>query len=46
MNLNQMIDVDLPSIRQMELDFGALCGEYDDMCSLLMRSIKDAIHVK
>ena len=33
-----MIEIDLPSLQQLELDFGALCGEYSESCSLIMRS--------
>ena len=33
-----MFSIDLPSLKQLELDFGALCGEYSDSCSLIMRS--------
>ena len=39
MNISeQMIAIDLPKLERIELDFGALCGEYDDSCSLVMRS--------
>ena len=39
MNLNEMIDVDLPSLQSITLGFQALLGrENDDSCSLIMRS--------
>ena len=39
MNLNEMIDVDLPSLQSIQLGRGALAGRWkDDSCSLVMRS--------
>ena len=39
MNLNEMIDVDLPSLQSIQLGKYALCGKKDnDSCSLTMRS--------
>ena len=38
MSLNEMIDVDLPSLQSIQLGFGALAGEIDSSCSLTMRS--------
>ena len=38
MNLNEMIDVDLPALQSIELGQGALRGRKNDpLCSLLMR---------
>ena len=39
MNLNEMIDIDLPSLQSIQLGKNALCGRKNDpLCSLLMRS--------
>ena len=40
MNLNEMISIDLPSLKSIQLGQYALCGRDDDKsCSLRMRSI-------
>ena len=39
MNSNEMIDVDLPSLRSIQLGQDALKGRIDDSTSLIMRSI-------
>ena len=38
MNLNEMIDVDLPLLQSIQLGKNALWGENIESCSLLMRS--------
>ena len=38
MNSNEMIDVDLPSLRSFQLGACALCGCFEEGCSLTMRS--------
>ena len=44
MNLNEMIDVDLPSLQSIQLGLAALYGRYeDDSCSLIMRSNNELI---
>ena len=44
MNLNEMIDVDLPSLQSIQLGEWTLHGRYDDdSCSLIMRSINELI---
>ena len=44
MNLNEMIDVDLPSLQSIQLGEDALWGSwYDDSCSLIMRSNNELI---
>ena len=44
MNLNEMIVIDLPSLQSITLGWDALCGrEYDDSCSLIMRSNNEMI---
>ena len=44
MNSNEMIDVDLPSLRSIHLGEYALRGRwYDDSCSLIMRSNNELI---
>ena len=44
MNLNEMIDLDLPSLQSIQLGGYALNGSYnDDSCSLTMRSTNEMI---
>ena len=43
MNLNEMIDVDLPSLQSIQLGEGALEGRWDDLTSLTMRSNNELI---
>ena len=44
MNLNEMIDVDLPSLQSIELGKDALQGIYNnEACSLTMRSNNELI---
>ena len=43
MNLNEMIDVDLPSLQSITLGEYALCGNEDESCSLVMRSNNEMI---
>ena len=38
MNLNEMIDVDLPALQSIQLGKNALWGKNIESCSLLMRS--------
>ena len=38
MNLNEMIEIDLPSLQSITLGKCALYGRNDDSCSLIMRS--------
>ena len=43
MNLNEMIDVDLPSLQSIQLGYGALEGSVSDSSSLIMRSNNELI---
>ena len=43
MNLNEMIDVDLPSLQSIQLGDWALVGRDDDSCSLIMKSNNELI---
>ena len=43
MNLNEMIEIDLPSLQSITLGEGALYGRNDDSCSLIMRSTNEMI---
>ena len=43
MNLNEMIDVDLPSLQSIQLGEYALEGIWDDSSSLIMRSNNELI---
>ena len=43
MNLNEMIDVDLPSLQSIQLGKWALAGIDDDSSSLIMRSNNELI---
>ena len=44
MNLNEIIDVDLPSLQSIQLGGGALTGRWDDdSCSLIMKSNNEII---
>ena len=44
MNLNEMIDVDLPSLQSIQLGVGALQGrKYEILCSLVMQSNNELI---
>ena len=43
MNLNEMIDVDLPSLQSITLGWCALHGEYDNSSSLTLRSNNELI---
>ena len=43
MNLNELIDVDLPSLQSITLGYAALAGKYDESSSLIMRSINEMI---
>ena len=45
MNLNEMIEIDLPSLQSIHLGKFALQGSYDDnsSCSLIMRSNNEMI---
>ena len=44
MNLNEMIDVDLPSLQSIQLGYLALQGRWkDDSSSLIMRSNNELI---
>ena len=43
MNSNEMIDVDLPSLRSIQLGQDALKGRIDDSSSLIMRSNNEVI---
>ena len=39
MNLNEMIEIDLPNLQSIQLGWGALYGkDGDSPCSLIMRS--------
>ena len=38
MNLNEMIDIDLPSLQSIQLGYRALTERDDESCSLIMRS--------
>ena len=39
MNLNEMINVDLPSLQSIQLGFGAWCGKDSDPSPKTMQSI-------
>ena len=41
MNLNEMINVDLPSLQSIQLGSNALWGKEKDSCSLTMRSMNE-----
>ena len=43
MNLNEMIEIDLPSLQSIQLGKWALAGRNDDSCSLIMRSNNEMI---
>ena len=43
MNLNEMIEIDLPSLQSITLGEWALNGKYDYSCSLIMRSNNEMI---
>ena len=44
MNLNEMIEIDLPSLQSITLGYAALYGREDDSsCSLTMRSNNEMI---
>ena len=43
MNLNEMIDIDLPSLQSIQLGKYALYGRDDYSCSLTMRSKNELI---
>ena len=43
MSLNEMIDVDLPSLQSIQLGDSALEGRWDDSSSLIMRSNNELI---
>ena len=43
MNLNEMIEIDLPSLQSIQLGKWALNGIYNDSCSLIMRSNNEMI---
>lgn len=43
MSLNEMIDIDLPSLQRIELGWLALYGKSDESCSLTMRSMDKMI---
>ena len=43
MNVNEMIDIDLPSLQSITLGYAALCGSNIYGCSLRMRSIYEMI---
>ena len=43
MNLNEMIEIDLPSLQSIQLGKWALAGRNDDSCSLRMRSNNEMI---
>ena len=43
MNLNEIIDVDLPSLQSITLGWAALYGNEDESCSLVMRSNNEMI---
>ena len=42
MNLNEMIEIDLPNLQSIKLGWGALYGkDGDSSCSLIMRSTSE-----
>ena len=42
MNLNEMIEIDLPNLQSIKLGWGALYGkDGDSSCSLIMRSTNE-----
>ena len=43
MNLNEMIEIDLPSLQSITLGEYAFRGRNDDSCSLIMRSTNEMI---
>ena len=43
MILNELIDVDLPSLQSIQLGYEALVGSGGDSCSLRMRSMIEMI---
>ena len=43
MNLNEMIDVDLPSLETILLGKSALNGTNNESCTLVMRGMNDMI---
>ena len=43
MNLNEMIDIDLPSLQSITLGWCALCGRDIKACSLTMRSNNEMV---
>ena len=43
MNLNEMIDVDLPNLQSIQLGECALRGRWDESCFLTMRSKNEMI---
>ena len=44
MRMNEMIEIDLPSLQSITLGISALLGSYDDSsCSLIMRSNNEMI---
>ena len=44
MSVNEMIDIDLPSLQTIQLGYNALWGIWDDdSCSLIMRSTNEMI---
>ena len=43
MNLNEMIEIDLPSLQSIQLGKWALNGSFCDSCSLIMRSNNEMI---
>ena len=43
MNLNEMIEIDLPSLQSITLGEYALLGSDEDFCSLTMRSNNEMI---
>ena len=43
MSLNEMIDIDLPSLQSIQLGNWALAGRNDESCILIMRSMNERI---
>ena len=43
MKVNEMIEIDLPSLQSITLGSSALAGRCDDSCSLIMRSTNEMI---
>ena len=43
MGINDIIEIDLPSLQSITLGFGALAGKDDSSCSLIMRSTNEMI---